>query len=231
MLRRIPLGETWNLRDLGGYPAAEGRATVWERILRSDNPLGLSEADERWLLERNITTVLDLRSEGEMKRRPSGLRDRPGFTYIPCPVDGGERLPGREADVGRGYFETLDRKESIRKVLQMVADAPGGVLFHCAAGKDRTGLIAALLLLNAGVSRADTVADYQVSGTYLKKFVAYLRTVVSDFDPWAGQSRAEYLELCLDLLEEKYGSVEQYLLAAGLSAGTLEHLRIKLTEG
>ena len=60
---------------------------------------------------RNITTVLDLRSEGEMKRRPSGLRDRPGFTYIPCPVEGGERLPGREADVGRGYFETLVQYE------------------------------------------------------------------------------------------------------------------------
>ena len=73
MLRRIPLGETWNLRDLGGYPTAGGCATVWERMLRSDNPLGLSGADERWLLERNITTVLDLRSEGELERRPLGI--------------------------------------------------------------------------------------------------------------------------------------------------------------
>lgn len=188
MLRRIPLGETWNLRDLGGYPTAGGCATVWERMLRSDNPLGLSGADERWLWSEILRRSWICAVKGSWSGAPPGLRDRPGFTYIPCPVEGGERLPRAEADVGRGYFETLDRKESIRKVLQMVADAPGGVLFHCAAGKDRTGLIAALLLLNAGVSRADTVADYQVSGTYLKKFVAYLRTVVSDFDPWAGQS-------------------------------------------
>ena len=230
MLRHIPLGETQNLRDLGGYPVAGGGSTVWERLLRSDNPLGLSEAEERWLLDRDIATVLDLRSTGEMERRPCGLKGRPGFTYVPCPLVGGERLPNCEADVGRGYFETLDRRDSVRDALLAVADAPGGVLFHCAAGKDRTGMIAALLLLNAEVPRPSVVADYQISGTYLKEFVAYLCSVVPDFDPWAGLSKAEYMETCLDLLEEKYGSVEGYLLATGLPGETLVRLREKLTK-
>ena len=61
MLRRIPLGKMNNLRDLGGYPAGDG-VTVWERFLRGDNPAGLSEQDIQWLRERDITTIVDLRS-------------------------------------------------------------------------------------------------------------------------------------------------------------------------
>ena len=229
MLRHIALGETQNLRDLGGYPTCEGRSTVWERFLRGDNPLGLSAEEERWLLDRGIHTVVDLRSESEAERRPCGLAGRPGFTYLHCPLAGGERLAQREADIGRGYFEALDRRESVRRILEAIAAAPDGVLFHCAAGKDRTGLVAALLLLNAGVPRSEVVADYQISAAYLKEFVAYLRRVVPGFDPWAGNSKAEYMEECLDLLEEKYGSVGGYLRAAGLSEETLARLREKMT--
>lgn len=64
MLRRIPLGNMMNLRDLGGYPLPGGGHTAWGRLLRGDNPLGLSEADAGWLLERGVRTVIDLRSDG-----------------------------------------------------------------------------------------------------------------------------------------------------------------------
>ena len=73
MLRRIPLGKMNNLRDLGGYPAGDG-VTVWERFLRGDNPAGLSEQDIQWLRERDITTIVDLRSGEELARQPDQLR-------------------------------------------------------------------------------------------------------------------------------------------------------------
>lgn len=77
MQRRIPLGSMWNLRDLGGYPVRGGGYTRWGRILRGDNPLGLTDKDADWLRERDITTVIDLRSREEVECKPDELRRCP----------------------------------------------------------------------------------------------------------------------------------------------------------
>lgn len=138
MLRRIPLGNMMNLRDLGGYPLPGGGHTAWGRLLRGDNPLGLSEADAGWLLERGVRTVIDLRSDGELERRPDELSRIPGFAYHHVSMVGGEKLPNEESDIGRGYFAMLERRENPARVLRLIAQAEGGVLFHCTAGKDRT---------------------------------------------------------------------------------------------
>ena len=140
MLRRIPLGKMNNLRDLGGYPAGDG-VTVWERFLRGDNPAGLSEQDIQWLRERDITTIVDLRSGEELARQPDQLRGQPGFLYHHCPLVGIEKLPNLEADIGRAYFEAMDRLTCVGRAMRILAAAPGGVLFHCTAGKDRTGIL------------------------------------------------------------------------------------------
>ena len=157
MLRRIPLGKMNNLRDLGGYPAGDG-VTVWERFLRGDNPAGLSEQDIQWLRERDITTIVDLRSGEELARQPDQLRGQPGFLYHHCPLVGIEKLPNLEADIGRAYFEAMDRLTCGGRAMRILAAAPGGVLFHCTAGKDRTGILAMLLLsLAIGVVLARTL--------------------------------------------------------------------------
>ena len=153
MLRRIPLGEMNNLRDLGGYPTGGGRVAVWERFLRGDNPAGLSQRDLDWLLERGITTVIDLRSGEEVERKPDQLSSCPGFDYHHIGLVGGDVLPNLEADIGRAYFGTLERKISMCQVLRVMAKSPGGTLFHCTAGKDRTGMTAMLLLALAGGGR------------------------------------------------------------------------------
>ena len=102
------------------------------------------------------------------------------------------------------------------------------MLFHCTAGKDRTGILAMLLLSLAGVAREDILADYQISETYLAEIIQLIQLRVPDLAAFAGQSRREYLEECMDLLLDKYGSVPDYLRAAGLTAGELETLRHKL---
>lgn len=228
MLRHITLGGMQNLRDIGGYPALEGHVTAWERLLRGDNPAGLTETEIRWLLDREITTIVDLRSDEETVRKPDQLATHPDFHYFHSPLLGGERLPNLEADVARAYFNTLDRKVSPCQTLRLIAQAPGGVLFHCTAGKDRTGMIAALLLSLVGVSRADVLADYQVSEVYLAEIIAQIKEVFPDLAPFAGASKSAYMDDCLDILEEAYGSVPGYLRAIGLSEGELDALRAKV---
>lgn len=231
MLRHIPLGEMNNLRDLGGYPASDGHTTAWERLLRGDSPIGLSEEDLRWLVDRDITTVIDLRSDEEIARSPDQLASEPNFHYFHSPLLGGERLPNLEADVALAYFNTLDRKTSPCQALRLIAQAPGGVLFHCTAGKDRTGMIAALLLSLVGVSRPNVLADYQVSEVYLAKIIAEIKEFFPDLAPFAGQSKSAYMDGCLDLLEKAYGTVPNYLRAVGLSEGEVDALRTKVLAG
>jgi len=230
MLRRIPLGKMMNLRDLGGYPLPGGGHTAWGRVLRGDNPSGLTEAELQWLRDRAITTVVDLRSAQELERRPDQLRDCPGFTYWHVPLVGGERLPNLEADVGKSYFEMLERREHPAQALRVIAQAPGGVLFHCMAGKDRTGCIAALLLSLAGVKREDILADYQMTEIYIGEMVRKIREIKPDSAPFLGQSRVEYLEDCLNRLTEAHGSVAGYLEWLGLTGEELASLRGKLVQ-
>ena len=228
MLRHIPLGRMYNLRDLGGYPVPGGE-TAWERLLRGDNPEGLTEEDLRWLLDRGITTVVDLRSEAETGRKPDQLASQPGFYYFHCPLlSEGDGMPNLETDVGQGYFRMLDGSDLVAKAMRTVAAAPAGVLFHCTAGKDRTGLLASLLLGLAGAERTELLADYQVSETYLADVIRQIKARVPDLSAFAGASKAEYLSGCLDLLEEKYGSIPGYLRAIGLTEGELTALRGKL---
>lgn len=230
MYRRIRLGKMLNLRDLGGYPASGGKTTRWGRLLRGDNPAGLSQADRNWLLERGITTVIDLRSPAEMEKLPDELAGQPGFACRHLPLSGGVKLPHEEELVGWGYFQMLERKEEVAAVLAAIADAPGGVLFHCMAGKDRTGCVAALLLTLAGVDRLDILADYQVSETYIRPVIQWMRQTQENLPAYVGASRTEYLEDCLNRLEGAYGSVPDYLRAAGLSKEQLDRLRRRLLE-
>lgn len=228
MLRHIPLGKMHNLRDLGGYPVPGGGETAWERLLRGDNPEGLTAADIQWLLDRDITTVVDLRSLQEAERKPDQLSSVSAFCYVNCPLMGEAVMPDLGDEAGKGYFHILEGRERVAQALTQVASAPGGVLFHCTAGKDRTGLVAALLLGLAGVGRADLLADYQVSETYLADIIRRIREKVPELAPFAGASRSAYLAECLDLLEAKYGSISGYLRAAALSDEAVGALRQKL---
>lgn len=231
MLRRIPLGTMLNLRDLGGYPIAGGGCTAWGRMLRGDNPAGLSDEDLQWLLDREITTVIDLRSAGELERKPDQLSADPNFFYHHIPMVGGERLPNLEQDVGRSYFEMLERREAPARVLRAIAQAPGGVLFHCTAGKDRTGCTAALLLTLAGVGREDILADYQVTELYIRELVRKIQAFNRESAPFMGRSKVEYLEDCLSRLEEAHSSVLEFLRWLGLTGDELEAIRNKLVLG
>ena len=162
-----------NLRDLGGLPTASGRTTLPGRLLRSESPHSLSEAGLRALLDLGIGAVVDLRTASERERRPSPLAAA-GVNVAHAPIfTDDEDYPDftTAAEVycwWLGEFST-----GFVRAMNAIADAPAApILVHCHAGKDRTGVIVALLLRLAGVG-IDTVADdYALSGVQLAEMLA-----------------------------------------------------------
>ena len=179
--KRIPLQHAFNVRDLGGYPAADGKTVRWHTLLRGDSLTSLSPEDWALLYQYGVRTVIDLRSSAETAAHPDHCPD--GVGYLHCPLQTEADAPSRtqcgDTDVHafarsmlEGYCEIVrDEAPLVAAALSHTVRAlqSGAVLFHCTAGKDRTGVLAALLYLLLGVAEEDIIADYQVSFTYNEK--------------------------------------------------------------
>ena len=131
------------------------------RYIRSDAPVNLTDEEARWLLARNITTVVDLRSAEEIASRPCPLAAREGFHYHHLPVTGGGDTPSSREQLHRVYRGMLDAQ--MERILDTLLTAPSGALYFCTAGKDRTGVVSAALLRRLGVDDETIVADYMQS--------------------------------------------------------------------
>ena len=154
MRRRLPLRGTDNTRDLGGYPVPGGY-TAWGRTFRSDAPVNLSAEDVELLRALGVTTHIDLRTREEVERRPSAVANLPGFTYHHVDLCACmQMMPDTEEGVAISYFEMTQQVEPMARIFRAIAKTQGGLLFHCAAGKDRTGVVAAILLMLAGAGEA-----------------------------------------------------------------------------
>lgn len=227
-MRRILLCGMENLRDLGGYPLAgrgSERFTRWGSLYRGDLPKQVTQADRQRLRELGITTVVDLRSKEEIERKPDPLAQELGIRYLHCPLAGDGRVPAPD-EVPLSYMEMADGTGQMAGALRAIAEAPQAVLFHCTAGKDRTGVVAALLLWLAGVSEEDILADYIVSGPYLQQMLrayceAHPGAVVCP-------PQSAYMSSFLRLFAQRYGTPWRYLEMLGVDAGKLaEKLRPK----
>lgn len=227
-MRRLPFEHVKNLRDLGGYPAADGRVTAFSRFFRTDAPARLSESEIEQLRTLGITTVIDLRGVEESAAAPCMLSRANGFDYHLMPFFLGNAYPQREEEVAAMYFLMVDEQKTLAKVMRIVAEAKGGVLYHCTAGKDRTGVMSALLLMLAGVVDEDIIADYQVSFTYLQKRIEGMAAEMAGIPMYLLHSKPEYMMDFLELFRAKYSSAEGYLHAIGLSDAEVEAIREKL---
>ncbi len=186
-LRRIPLEHLHNMRDLGGYPAADGRLTRWNRLYRSDLPDSLSAQEWQILKDLDITLMIDLRSRQEQEKSPVTCGYPAKYEAMPL-----IRVSGQPADPAAAGKQTREQAaEEFLKSMDLsytevlFGNLPGAVqileeisdtlktgsscLFFCTAGKDRTGITAALVLYLCGAAREDIIADYMVSHTYNDK--------------------------------------------------------------
>ncbi|MCQ1856410.1 tyrosine-protein phosphatase, partial [Neorhizobium galegae] len=157
--------------------------TRWRSILRGDALHRLSEADIETLLDNGLATVIDLRNANEIAAEANPFAGHARVRYYNTPLFSAlapvEMMANAVAsfDMGDRYCQAIDNcQPAIAKVLKTIADAPdGAVLFHCTAGKDRTGVISALLLANADVDEATIVEDYALTATISGPLIARLR--------------------------------------------------------
>ena len=139
------------------------------RFIRSDCPKGLTEEEVAWLLENHITTIVDLREKKEYEKTPCRLETEPGFTYFHMPVTGGGDTPKSPEDVAAVYLGMLD--EQMDRIIQTILEAKTNVLYFCGAGKDRTGVVSAVILKKLGFDDETIVEDYMKSKENLLDFL------------------------------------------------------------
>ena len=228
-----------NARDLGGYGTGDGRETRWGAVVRSAALGGLTGAGRAALADYGVRAIVDLRLPGELDREPNPFAEPGdhGIVYTNVSIlDPAAGFPPDTITLAENYLWSLEKFSGlVATAVAAVAEAPeGGVLIHCAAGKDRTGLISALLLGLVGVPAATIADDYALTAELLRsRELEWLEhgpgeragreAMVARFAP-----TAEVLLEVLAGLTGRWGGVEPYLLAAGVSPVDLERLRDRL---
>jgi protein-tyrosine phosphatase len=254
----IPLEGTVNARDLGGMPLADGGHVPRGVLLRSDNLQDLTAADiEELVGEHRLRTVIDLRTEFELESEgPGPLVGDPrvriehhslypatgGGTDVDLEPDTikpwgdgeGADLPDETPTV-RAYLGYLERRpDSVVAALRAIAATDGATLVHCAAGKDRTGVVVALALAAAGAPLDAIAADYLATGENIEAIVRRLASTPTyrdemDIDDVTRHApSAGTMERVFALLERDHGGAEAWLRGAGLSDDELAALRRRL---
>ena len=237
--RRLAWDDCANARDLGGYPTGDGRETRWGAVVRSDSLAALTPAGRDALLAYGVRSVVDLRLPAEIEAHPNPFAESGdhGVAYTNVSiVDPAAGLPPDTITLAENYLWSLDRFGGlVAAAMAAIANAPeGGVLIHCAAGKDRTGLIAALLLVLVGVPDRTVAADYALTAECLRpREQAWLENGPGErADREALLVRyaptAEVMLEVLDRLRQRYGAVEAYLRQVGVTANDLARLRARL---
>lgn len=223
--RHIQLQGAFNVRDLGGYPTTTGGMTRWRSFLRADALHQLSESDIESLLALGLRTVVDLRSANEIASQPSTFSSHRAVRYHHVPLfEGLSPVDVVIADKGKIdlYSRYIDAAQSCRtaiaQVVATIADAEEGiVLFNCTAGKDRTGIVAAMLLSLAGVADDEIAQDYALTATVARSLMVRLKTTAMarglDEITTTGllSSEPPVMLAFLRHMEERYGGFATYL--------------------
>ena len=131
------------------------------RYIRSDAPVNLTENEIQWLLDNNITAIVDLRSEEEAAEKPCQLRNMEGFKYYDLPVTGGSGIPRSLEQLYTVYLQMVDKQ--MEKIIDTILNSGSNVMYFCTAGKDRTGVVSALLLKRLGFDDEIIINDYMES--------------------------------------------------------------------
>lgn len=206
----------YNLRDLGGYPTRYGESS-YGAIFRSGSLGYATEKDVDQLADIGIKTVIDLRDDASKENHPDKTVGDPRFAYISLPVNGNGRVPTSRQDMVESYLEMLEDPYSARKVFQAIMHADKPCVFHCNAGKDRTGSFTMVLLLLNGVPFEVINMDYMASFPLLEEMTKNTLIKNPDFPVAVLTPDIKFLRDVEALFLKRYGSAEDYCEAIGLS--------------
>jgi protein-tyrosine phosphatase len=213
----MQLPESYNVRDLGGYPTADGGQTRWHVLLRAGNLDRLTVSSQQTLLSFGLASVIDLRDRSEVARYPDVFAGSGEVVYLNLPIVRVDSQVWRAELTQRYLLMVRECRAEIRSIVQAIALSSFPLIIHCTAGKDRTGLIVALILAMLGVPADVIAADYAMSEPCLMLFFAKVRCVLqgqgADLVRFDRDSRAapETILRVLRYVELRYGGVDGYL--------------------
>ena len=220
--RHVVFERIYNFRDLGGYPTANGQQVGWGLLYRSDSLGKLAGADLDQFAGIGIRTVIDLRHSWEIDKR-GRVPDEAGLEYYNFSIEHRPYDQSKLSEVvdpvrflADRYAEVAsDGRTEIGQALHVIAAAGSAPLVvHCASGKDRTGIIAALVLSLLGVGQEDIIADYALTGLATERLVADWHAAYPGQPlqwPHFGTAPAEIMRVFLTELAATFGSVREYV--------------------
>lgn len=231
-----------NARDLGGLVTRDGRVVRTRQVIRTDNLKGLSAQGQRDLADIGLALVVDLRMGLEVEREGYVIAHDPSVVVnLPMLPQAGlneeQVAQGAAGSLVEDYIRQIDvNAVNMTQALRLIADPQNRpVVVHCTAGKDRTGLVIAMLLDILGVDHETIVADYHVSNTAMEQILERIRGApvyqdigLAQAPVWIFAAEAETMREFLALMTERYGNAEQWALDAGMSVAEIQSLRATL---
>jgi protein-tyrosine phosphatase len=239
--RLIALEGAVNFRDLGGYVTEDGLRTRWRVLFRADGLSELTETDLEVMRELGIRTVVDLRSGQEVEQSRFNVEAHPvTFHHYPFikALPNAEDFTRAPGFLGTQYTEMLDdaTPQIIGALAALAAPDARPAVFHCTAGKDRTGLLSALVLSLLGVPEETVIADYALSGSAMTRLRAKLiekypdgKSLIADSDVLFSADPSNMVALFAHL-RNRYGTVAEYAARAGVPEDVVQRLRQSLLE-
>ena len=241
MERRIVLEGAVNFRDQGGYPTENGRFVKWRRLFRSDSLHDLTESDVQTITGTlGLTTIVDLRSINSVLEDGRGLLALSGIAYHNYPFleRRGIEPPTSGSDPGERLtaiyqWILLNAGTLMAQAFNALAqDVNQPALFHCNAGKDRTGVLGATLLSVLGVSREDVVADFLMTNEVIDGILTRIKKMPGFQDSTRDGIMAPQsaIEKFLDVMQRDFGGPESYLLRHGVQQETINVFKESMLE-
>ncbi len=235
--RRLNVSGTFNLRDLGGY-STDKTTTKWRRIFRSDSPHALDQQGISTMLDHKVQTVIDLRSLAEVQHKPNPFSNQTNINYqnISLFDDNILNYEPAEFPLLEIYKLTLDSKQKeLTQIMNTIAHSTdGSVLFHCSAGKDRTGLVAALVLNMVGVDQRTIIEDYALTEKFIEPHIptfmkdALHRGLDTTYFRPLLDCKPHFMEKTFEYVNSKYGSFDSYVSKLNISESVINRIQNKL---
>ena len=245
MDRIVPFAGVLNFRDLGGYRTADGRTTRWGRLFRSDAMDDLTSEDLVVFRRLGVSSVIDLRSSMEVGLSGRGLLELESIRFVNSPVlfdaaasASREETTFDESYLARRYLQYFDvgAQAFVLAIEEMTVPENYPLVFNCFLGKDRTGVLAALVLSSLGVAREVVVADYALTDERIRLIVEKLRRdpvmreTVDQTDPALLAAKEATMYEFLDEVDQRFGGARAWLESVGVAPDRLERLEVLLLE-
>ncbi|HEY1826192.1 MAG TPA: tyrosine-protein phosphatase [Acidimicrobiales bacterium] len=229
--RRVAFEGVHNFRDLGGYQTEDGRATRWGRLFRSDALHDLTIPDIELFRTLGVAAIVDLRSPNEVQRTGRGRVESEPHRFVSAPVLSNYETNERRAVVDEGYltrrylqYLEIGGPAFVQVFTELAEPANYPLVFNCFLGKDRTGVVASLVLSSVGVKRDLVVEDYALSESPMVQIVAKLkrdprlREEIEGDDPILLSARRATMANFLAEVDERFGGVAAWARSAGVSS-------------